>query len=90
MRGTTSGNTNHSSALNAASAKNGACQPKCVAIYKPAGTPITDTTGNADITTAIARPRLSAGIRSPTMASTTDPITPPNTPAKARAMKKLQ
>ena len=54
----------------------------------PAGSPSTWLAANAVCTKPITRPRSRSANRSVAIASTTEPITPPNTPVTIRAEQK--
>ena len=63
-------------------------QLKLSEIIRPRGTPRTDATEKADITTPIADPLLLKGTRSVTIAKTTALRIPPKTPVKIRAVNR--
>jgi len=60
--------------------KNGACQLDKLAINRPKGTPKTEATENAAITSPIALPLLESGTTSPMMAMISAEVKPPKTP----------
>ena len=84
----TDGNFAHAStqtsALNPASAMNGAPLPYHSASIRPAGRPAIEATANAEITAPLARPRFSGGNTSPITAIRATAAVPPNAPASVR------
>ncbi len=73
------------SAPSAATPKKGARQPRCRASSRPAGTPSTEATEKAPITTPMAVPRRCAGTTSAMMENESEVAGPPNAPASTRA-----
>ena len=67
-----------------ATAKKGSRHPPACASQSPVGTPRTEATETAPMTTPMARPRLSGGTLSATMAKERDVAGPPKSPAATR------